>query len=110
MTQCQILFCACCLLLVACGLARNGEKIPEVRARVHGMCIHVLLAYITPGTVPNSPSGLQIPAGHIVPKLPFRLLHRHLLMCQHFKHNIYMGNYLTITRGNDIKTNQLMKG
>jgi len=25
-------------------------------------------------------------------------------------HNIYMGNYLTITRGNDIKTNQLMKG
>ena len=48
--------------------------------------------------------------GHIVSKLPFRLLHRHLLMCQHFKHNIYMGNYLTITRGNDIKTNQLMKG
>jgi len=25
-------------------------------------------------------------------------------------HNIYMGNYLTITRGNDIKTNQIKKG
>jgi hypothetical protein len=24
-------------------------------------------------------------------------------------HNIYMGNYLTITRGNDIKTNQLIE-